>query len=67
MAFSECILYFIIKTKEGEEKEKREGRRKTGRKKREIKPYAQEKESCGGRRSNILNKWVQNVNFIPVF
>ena len=67
MAFSECILYFIIKTKEEEEKEEREGRRKTGRKKREIKPYAQEKESCGGRRSNILNKWVQNVNFIPVF
>lgn len=49
MAFSECILYFIIKTKEEEEKEKREGRIKTGRKKREIKPYMHRgKKAVGG-------------------
>lgn len=49
MAFSECILYFITKTKEEEEKEKREGRIKTGRKKREIKPYMHRgKKAVGG-------------------
>ena len=29
--------------------------------------YAQGKESCWGRSSNTVNKWVQNMNFIPVF
>ena len=44
---------------------KNKGGRGEGKEERKKKNW--EKESCGGRRSNILNKWVQNVNFIPVF
>ena len=68
MAFSECILYFIIKTKEEEEKEKKGRKNKNWEEEKRNKAiYAQGKESCGGRSSNTVNKWLQNMNFIPVF